>query len=87
MRKIRYLILALLIAAVLLPGAVFAQQKTIGFALWTMEYTFFQAVEKGVRDSLQGPGLQVHHAGPELPTPQRWCRTSTPWSGRRSPAS
>ncbi len=58
MKKIRYLILALLIAAVLLPGAVLAQQKTIGFALWTMEYTFFQAVEKGVRDSCKDLGYK-----------------------------
>ena len=58
MKKIRYLILALLIAAVLLPSAAFAQAKTIGFSLWTMEYTFFQAVEKGVRDACKDLGYK-----------------------------
>ncbi len=59
MRKIRYLILALVVVALLAPGAVFAQkQKTIGFALWTMQYTFFQAVEKGVRDACKDLGYK-----------------------------
>ena len=31
-------------------------KKTIGFSLWTMEYTFFQAIEKGVRDACKDLG-------------------------------
>jgi ribose transport system substrate-binding protein len=31
-------------------------KKTIGFSLWTMKYTFFQAVEKGVRDACKDLG-------------------------------
>lgn len=58
MKKIRILILALAIAAILFPVGVSAQQKTIGFSLWTMQFTFFQAVEKGVRDAAKELGYK-----------------------------
>jgi len=51
------LVLVLLILAVA-AGAVFAAPKTIGFSLWTMEFTFFQAVEKGVRDACKDLGYK-----------------------------
>ena len=55
------LVLVLLVA---IGGLVFAGgegekaggKKTIGFSLWTMKYTFFQAVEKGVRDACKDLG-------------------------------
>jgi ribose transport system substrate-binding protein len=62
MRRI-LLVLVVLVAA---AGLVFAGggaekktgQKTIGFSVWTMEFTFFQAVEKGVRDAAKDLGYK-----------------------------
>jgi len=34
------------------------EEVTIGFSLWTMEFTFFQAVEKGVRDACKDLGYK-----------------------------
>jgi len=51
------LMVALLILAVASLG-VSAAPKTVGFSLWTMEYTFFQAVEKGVRDACKDLGYK-----------------------------
>ncbi len=34
------------------------EKITIGFALWTMEYTFFQRIEKGVRDAAEDLGFE-----------------------------
>jgi ribose transport system substrate-binding protein len=34
------------------------KEVTIGFSLWTMEFTFFQAVEKGVRDACKDLGYK-----------------------------
>ncbi len=31
---------------------------TIGFSLWTMEFTFFQNLEKGVRDACEEFGYE-----------------------------
>ena len=58
----RTLLVLVLLAAI--GGLVFAGgegekaggKKTIGFSLWTMKYTFFQAVEKGVRDACKDLG-------------------------------
>lgn len=56
-------ILMVLVMLVVIGGLVFAAggaektgKKTIGFSLWTMKYTFFQAVEKGVRDACKDLG-------------------------------
>jgi len=35
-----------------------ASEVTIGFSLWTMEFTFFQNVEKGVRDACEDLGFK-----------------------------
>ncbi len=59
------ILLALVILAAT-AGLVFAGgggetkggQKTVGFSLWTMEFTFFQAVEKGVRDACKDLGYK-----------------------------
>ncbi len=56
--------IVVMLALVLVTGLAFAggtgekanAKKTIGFSLWTMEYTFFQAVEKGVRDAAKDLG-------------------------------
>ena len=32
--------------------------KTVGYALWTMEYTFFQNLEKGVKDACAELGYE-----------------------------
>jgi ribose transport system substrate-binding protein len=50
------LLLVLLCLAV--GVSVFAAPKTLGFSLWTMEYTFFQAVEKGVKDACKDLGYK-----------------------------
>ena len=57
MRKMIFVLLAL---ALVLGGVQMAaaQQKTVGFSLWTMEYTFFQAIEKGVRDACKDLGYK-----------------------------
>jgi ribose transport system substrate-binding protein len=34
------------------------EKMTVGFSLWTMEYTFFQNVEKGVRDACADLGYE-----------------------------
>jgi ribose transport system substrate-binding protein len=57
-------ILVVLLMLAVIGGLVFAGgqgdkkggKKTIGFSLWTMKYTFFQAVEKGVRDACKDLG-------------------------------
>ena len=52
-------IMLVLLALVFLTAGVFAQKNvTIGFSLWTMKYTFFQAVEKGVRDACKELGYK-----------------------------
>jgi ribose transport system substrate-binding protein len=58
----RFLLVLVMVAVV--GGLVFAAgggekaggKKTIGFSLWTMEFTFFQAIEKGVRDACKELG-------------------------------
>jgi ribose transport system substrate-binding protein len=51
------LVIALLILAVSVAG-LSAAPKTIGYSVWTMEFTFFQAVEKGVRDAAKDLGYK-----------------------------
>ncbi len=54
MKKLLTVFLVIAIAA---GSALSADsKKTIGFSLWTMEYTFFQAIEKGVRDGCKDLG-------------------------------
>ena len=52
------LVLVLLVLAVVAGSGTFAAPKTVGFSLWTMEFTFFQAVEKGVRDACKDLGYK-----------------------------
>jgi ribose transport system substrate-binding protein len=52
------LMLVLLVLAVVAGSGTFAAPKTVGFSLWTMEYTFFQAIEKGVRDACKDLGYK-----------------------------
>lgn len=52
------LMLALLILGVLATGSLAAAPKTVGYSVWTMEFTFFQAVEKGVRDACKDLGFK-----------------------------
>ena len=49
----RKLLVFLVVLVLISSLSIFAeaQKKTIGFALWTMEYTFFQNLEKGVKDA------------------------------------
>ena len=54
MKKLVVVLVILAVAA----GALMAAPKTIGFSLWTMKYTFFQAVEKGVRDACKELGYK-----------------------------
>jgi len=54
MKKLLVIVVILAVAA----GALLAAPKTIGFSLWTMKYTFFQAVEKGVRDACKELGYK-----------------------------
>jgi ribose transport system substrate-binding protein len=62
MKKICTVLLVLAVAA----GVAFAggsaektsAQKTVGFSVWTMEFTFFQAIEKGVRDAAKDLGYK-----------------------------
>ncbi len=57
-------ILLVLVMLAVIGGLVFAGgagekaggKKTIGFSVWTMEFTFFQAIEKGVRDACKDLG-------------------------------
>ena len=60
MKKMFFVLLTVAVAAAFLMGGVqtASAQKTIGFSLWTMEYTFFQAVEKGVRDACKDLGYK-----------------------------
>ena len=60
MKKIFFILLTVALAGAFLMGGVqtASAQKTIGFSLWTMEYTFFQAVEKGVRDACKDLGYK-----------------------------
>ena len=59
-------ILSILLVLAVMAGAAFAggagegakKEVTIGFSLWTMKYTFFQAVEKGVRDACKELGYK-----------------------------
>ncbi len=59
-------ILLVLVALATIGGLAFAGgagekasgQKTIGFSVWTMEFTFFQAIEKGVRDGCKDLGYK-----------------------------
>ncbi len=52
------LMLVVLVLAVVAGSGTFAAPKTVGFSLWTMEYTFFQAIEKGVRDACKDLGYK-----------------------------
>jgi ribose transport system substrate-binding protein len=60
-KKIFVLVLVL---CFLLPAFLFAGTEkkkegiTIGFSLWTMEFTFFQNLEKGVRDACEDYGYE-----------------------------
>jgi ribose transport system substrate-binding protein len=55
-----------LVLGLLSTGLLFAaggaepatEEVTVGFSLWTMEFTFFQAVEKGVRDACKDLGYK-----------------------------
>ncbi|MBN1836422.1 MAG: substrate-binding domain-containing protein [Spirochaetales bacterium] len=63
MKKLLGIVLVLgLLSAGLLFAAGGAESETmevtVGFSLWTMEYTFFQAVEKGVRDACKDLGYK-----------------------------
>ena len=60
MKKTAFIVLMVALAAAFLVGGVqtASAQKTIGFSLWTMEYTFFQSVEKGVRDACKDLGYK-----------------------------
>ena len=60
MKKTFFVLLTVAVAAAFLMGGVqtASAQKTIGFSLWTMEYTFFQAIEKGVRDACKDLGYK-----------------------------
>ena len=60
MKKMFFVLITVAVAAAFLVGGVqtASAQKTIGFSLWTMEYTFFQAVEKGVRDACKDLGYK-----------------------------
>jgi ribose transport system substrate-binding protein len=60
-------LIGIILALALVSGAVVfgagtkeeqAEQVTIGFSVWTMEFTFFQAVEKGVRDACKDLGYK-----------------------------
>jgi ribose transport system substrate-binding protein len=55
-----FVLLTVAMAAAFLVGGVqtVSAQKTVGFSLWTMEYTFFQAIEKGVRDACKDLGYK-----------------------------
>jgi ribose transport system substrate-binding protein len=54
MKKLMVVLLIIAVAAFGLSAA----PKTVGFSLWTMQYTFFQAVEKGVRDACKDLGYK-----------------------------
>ena len=60
MKKMLFVLLTVAMAAAFLVGGVqtVSAQKTVGFSLWTMEYTFFQAIEKGVRDACKDLGYK-----------------------------
>jgi ribose transport system substrate-binding protein len=60
MKKMFFVLLTVAMAAAFLVGGVqtVSAQKTVGFSLWTMEYTFFQAIEKGVRDACKDLGYK-----------------------------
>ncbi len=60
MKKMFFVLLTVAMAAAFLVGGVqtASAQKTVGFSLWTMEYTFFQAIEKGVRDACKDLGYK-----------------------------
>ncbi len=61
--KKKIFVLALALCFVL-PAFLFASSEekkegiTIGFSLWTMEFTFFQNLEKGVRDACEDYGYE-----------------------------
>lgn len=52
------LVLVLLVLGVLATGGLVAAPKTVGYSVWTMEFTFFQALEKGVRDAAKDLGYK-----------------------------
>jgi len=55
------LLVLIIVPAFLFAGAGGKEKKegiTIGFSLWTMEFTFFQNVEKGVRDACEKFGYE-----------------------------
>ena len=54
MKKLVVVLLILGLAAI----GVTAAPKTVGYSVWTMEFTFFQAVEKGVRDACKDLGFK-----------------------------
>jgi ribose transport system substrate-binding protein len=50
--------LLLVLVCLAVATSMFAAPKTVGFSLWTMEFTFFQAVEKGVKDACKDLGYK-----------------------------
>jgi len=60
MKKMLFVLLTVAMAAAFLVGGVqtVSAQKTIGYSVWTMEFTFFQALEKGVRDACKDLGYK-----------------------------
>jgi ribose transport system substrate-binding protein len=60
MKKMFFVLLTVAAATAFLVGGVqtASAQKTLGFSLWTMEFTFFQAVEKGVKDACKDLGYK-----------------------------
>jgi ribose transport system substrate-binding protein len=60
MKKMFFVLLTVAVGAAFLLGGVqtVSAQKTIGYSVWTMEFTFFQALEKGVRDACKDLGYK-----------------------------
>jgi ribose transport system substrate-binding protein len=65
MKRKAAIIIVALVVFFAFPAMIFAGQGgqkkegiTIGFSLWTMEYTFFQNLEKGVRDACEDFGYK-----------------------------
>jgi ribose transport system substrate-binding protein len=64
MRKKLFVVLTALFVLFMVPVLVFSGTEdekegiTIGFSLWTMQFTFFQNLEKGVRDACKDFGYE-----------------------------
>ncbi len=64
MKRKAVVVFVALVVFFALPAMVFAGQGgkkegiTIGYSLWTMEFTFFQNLEKGVRDACEDFGYE-----------------------------